>query len=149
MMHDFKKFPELANSQMEIYYFTSPHKQIVEDFSARVVKVHDGDTITLRTNFRDFDFPLRFLNTNAPELNEVGGKESKEWLAERIEGKEVEIKINPKQRVGKYGRLLGIVMCAGLNMNDASIREGMATEFKNKDEGKIPNINVEMMKHGI
>ena len=45
MAHDFKQFPELTNSQMVMYYFQSPHKQITEPFEAKVVKVTDGDTI--------------------------------------------------------------------------------------------------------
>ena len=32
MAHDFKKWPELRNSQMALYYFESPHRQITEDF---------------------------------------------------------------------------------------------------------------------
>jgi len=51
MAHDFKKFPELTNNQMQIYYFESPHKQITEDFKARVVDVHDGDTIKVEVDF--------------------------------------------------------------------------------------------------
>ena len=137
MAHDFKKYPELTNSQMQFYYFESPHKQITEDFEAEVVKVHDGDTITLRVNFRDFDFPLRFLNTNAPELNE-GGEESKEWLKSRLLDKKVSVKINPNQRVGKYGRLLGEVIFGGTNINEESIMMGRATPFDQRDEGQIP-----------
>ncbi len=73
--HDFVKFPELTNRQMSIFYFESPHQQIVESFQAEVVKVHDGDTITVRTDFRDFDFPVRLAYIQAPELNEGGDSE--------------------------------------------------------------------------
>lgn len=127
-MHDFKNFPELTNSQMQFYYFESPHKQITEDFIARVIKVHDGDTITLRVNFRNFDFPLRFLDINAPEMNK-GGKASREWLKGIIEGKDVEILINKKNRVEKWGRLLGDVIFNGMNMGEDSIRTGHAVKF--------------------
>ncbi len=143
-MHDFKNFPELTNSQMDIYYFESPHKQIISDFMATVVKVHDGDTITVRTNFRDFDFPIRFLNTNAPELNERGGHESRDWLKNKIEGAEVEILINPRKRVGKYGRLLGRVFHRGMDINDESIRVGHSTTFENRREGLLPDLNKEL-----
>ena len=57
--HDYKKFPELTNKQINEFGFQSPHKQITEDFDATVVHVTDGDTIRLRTDFRDFTFPLR------------------------------------------------------------------------------------------
>ena len=45
MPHDFKLFPELTNSQMQIYYWDSPHKQITKNFMAKVLRVKDGDTI--------------------------------------------------------------------------------------------------------
>jgi len=143
MVHDFNTRPELTNSQMNELYFESPHKQIVEDFTATVEKVHDGDTITLRTDFRDFDFPLRFLETNAPELNERGGEESKEWLKKLIEGEEIQIIMNADQRVGKYGRLLGRPFYRGLDIGQQSINTGHSTTFENRNEGKIPNITKE------
>ncbi len=72
MAHDFVRFPELRNSQLDFYYWESPHKQIFEDFIATVVKVTDGDTIRVETDFRDFDFPVRFLDIAAPELRKKG-----------------------------------------------------------------------------
>jgi len=143
MAHDFVNFPELTNSQMDIYYWESPHKQITENFIAKVVKVHDGDTITLRWEERDFDFPLRFLDTDAPEMN-AGGRESRDWLRDKILNEEVEILINPKQRVGKFGRLLGKVFFAGMDINEESIMMGMATKFGEKGAGEITNLDKEM-----
>ena len=72
--HDYKNYPELTNSQLSEFGFSSPHKQITEDFTAEVVKVHDGDTVTLRTDFRDFDFPLRLAGVDSPEMNSGGEK---------------------------------------------------------------------------
>jgi len=136
--HDYKAYPELTNTELQVLGFTSPHTQITEDFSATVVKVHDGDTVTLRTDFRDFDFPLRFLDINAPELNEPGGKDSRDWLKGEIEGREVDIIINRKNRVDKYGRLLGRIMFQGLDMGEVEVRQGRATPFDSRNEGKIP-----------
>ena len=94
MAHDFKKFPELTNSQMDIHYFESPHEQIFENFHAKVVKVTDGDTIRVLWDRRNFDFPVRLIDINAPEMGE-GGEESQSWLERQILGKDVEILINP------------------------------------------------------
>ena len=126
---------------MILYYWDSPHKQITENFVATVTKVIDGDTIRVKTNFRDFDFPVRMLDTNAPEMNEDRGDVSKSWLEEQILNEDIEILINAKKRVGKWGRLLGIIMHNGLNINTASIRAGMATPFDKRNEGQIPDIN--------
>lgn len=126
--HDYIKFPELTNRQLNDFGYSSPHIQITEDFRAMVLRVVDGDTIRLRTGFRDFDFPLRFLGINAPELSE-GGAEAKEWLKERIEGKEVQILIDKKMRVGKYGRLLGKVLYFGLDMGSVMLSFGLVKPF--------------------
>ena len=127
-MHDFKRYPELTNSQMQFYYFVSPHRQISEGFVGRVEKVTDGDTIRVSWSERDFVFPVRFANINAPEMSE-GGKESKSWLENQIAGKEVYIKVNPRNRVGKFGRIIGEVFSDGMNINYASLREGHSVPF--------------------
>jgi len=139
-MHDFERFPELANSQMAVYYFESPHKQIFDDFRAKVVKVHDGDTITVRTSFRDFDFPIRMIGIDAPELNMEGGKESQSYLEGQILNEEVDIIVNRKQRVGKWGRLLGQVFFGGRCLGDELIRSGLAWPFGQRREGLIPEV---------
>lgn len=144
MPHNFKKFPELTNSQMEVYYFLSPHKQITEDFRAKVKKVTDGDTIRVTCGFRDFDFPIRMNDIDAPELNERGGKEAKSWLKDKIEGEEVEILIDRGNRVDKWGRLLGDVRHKGLSMEDSLLRLGLAVKFENRNEGELPKISQEL-----
>lgn len=135
-MWDFKLRPELPNSMMSSYYFDSPHKQITKDFTAKVVKVTDGDTVRLQWEDRNFDFPLRMLGIDTPEItkgkNEMGGREAQRWLESEILGKEVDIQIDPNQRVGKWGRLLGTIIHDGINMNDQSILEGHAVLFENR-----------------
>ena len=137
--HDYKEFPELTNQQLEQFQFSSPHIQITEDFEAIVVKVHDGDTITLRVKFRDFDFPLRLLDIDAPELN-AGGDEAKEWLTRRILDKKVQIIINRHQRVGKYGRLLGKVFHGGLDVGKELLSFGLVLRFGDEQKRQLPSI---------
>ena len=139
--HDWVRYPELANSQMQTLYFDSPHKQITEDIRVEVVKVHDGDTITVRWHERDFDFPVRFLGTNAPELDELNGKEVQSWLEDQLLNQEVDILIDKDQRVGKWGRLLGRIFYRGLDIGDQMKRLGLVTSFENRNEGKIPEVS--------
>ena len=140
--HDYKANPELTNAQLDTMYFESPHRQIVRGFEAEVVRVHDGDTITVRVPWRDFDFPIRFARIDARELSE-GGKSSGEWLRQRIEGNKVYVGINFDNRVGKFGRLIGEVVFRGINMNDDLVRNGLATPFGRRREGLLPLINKE------
>ena len=127
-MHDFNRYPELTNSQMALYYFESPHRQIMEGFIAKVDKVTDGDTIRVNWTERDFNFPVRMAHINAPEMSE-GGRESKAWLENQIMGEEVYIKVNPRNRVGKWGRIIGEVFHNGINLNYESLREQMSVPF--------------------
>jgi len=133
MAHNFKLWPELTNNQMQFYYFESPHKQIMEDFRAKVVKVTDGDTVRVRCDFRDFDFPIRFIDTAAPEMNEPGGKESRSWLESQVFGEEVNILINPRLRVGKWGRIIGRIMLMGMDINQMSIDNGFAVRWADRE----------------
>ena len=140
--HDFKEFPELTNRQMQELQFQSPHEQITEDFNATVVKVIDGDTIRLRTVFRDFVFPLRFIGLDAPEMN-AGGEVARDWLKGRILNAEIMVLIDKKNRVDKYGRLLGRVLHTGMDVGEEEIYLGLAVPFDERGE-EIPNINEEL-----
>ena len=136
--HDYVSFPELTNSQLENLGLSSPHVQITEDFVARVVKVHDGDTVTLRVDFRDFDFPLRLLDIDSPELSE-GGDRSRDWLKGEIEGKVVDVQIDKSNRVGKYGRLLGTILANGYDVAQTQIHLGLAVPFGEKKASEVPS----------
>ena len=133
--HDYERYPELTNVQLQVLQFTSPHKQITEDFKAEVIKVHDGDTVTLRTGFRDFDFPLRLLDIDSPEMSE-GGAEARDWLKNKILNQVVQVLVDPNQRVGKYGRLLGRIFFNGLDVGQEELSLGYAKEFGRKKEGE-------------
>ena len=137
--HDFIRFPELTNRQLQ-EHVVSPHPQITEDIFVKVIKVIDGDTIRVEWDRRDFDFPVRFLGINAPEMNE-GGEDARDYLKGVIEGEEVMLKIDKNQRVGKYGRLLARIISLGMDMGETMIRIGLATSFKNRNEGKVPSLD--------
>lgn len=136
--HDFIRFPELTNNQMNLYYFDSPHQQIAEDFDAKVVRVKDGDTVQLKVSWRDFTFPLRISNILAAELNERGGIRSRERLRSLIEGKTIEVIINKANRVGKWGRLLGEVRERGFDIGLQMIEEGFAVGLDQEQVGIKP-----------
>jgi len=143
MAHNYIKYPELTTKQINEMPFDSPHPQIEADFRAMVVRVHDGDTINVRTDFRDFDFPIRFLNIDAPELN-AGGEYAQQWLENQILNQKVDIKINPKNRVDKYGRLLGTVFYRGLDMGQTELYLGLALPFNRRKEGQLPILKKEL-----
>ena len=135
MAHDFKRFPELTNNQMQIYYFDSPHKQITETFDGKVVKITDGDTIWVKWSEREKPVVIRFFDTAAPELDEKGGPESRSWLEKQIMGEEVQVIIRPKLRVGKWGRIIGEIIHMGMNINKMSMEAGHSVKFQKEGGG--------------
>lgn len=140
--HDWKKYPELRNNEIEEFGLLSPHEQILRDFDATVVKVHDGDTVTLRCSFRDFDFPLRFSSIDAPELSTgIAGDEARAYLSQLCLGVEVVVLIDRFNRVEKWGRLLGDVVVGGVNVGETMVHMGFATPFNLRREGSLPDLN--------
>ena len=110
--HDFKDYPELTNNQLVLHGHASPHKQHLNDFDGVCVQVHDGDTIKVQWQERNFPTKIRFINFAAAEIGE-GGEKSRDWLRERLLNKWVTVKLNPKKRTGKYGRILGQIFVNG------------------------------------
>jgi len=120
---------------MDVYYFESPHKQITENFMAKVEKVTDGDTVRVSCDFRDFNFPIRISDLAAPELNE-GGRESQKWLENRLLGEEVEVIVS-KARVEKWGRLLADIRHFGELMSEAVVMNGQGVSWENRDQNQV------------
>lgn len=147
--YDWKRYPELTDVQLETLELMSPHPQIKGDFTATVVKVHDGDTVRVRVDWRDFDFPVRLANIDAPELSTGDrGMEARDFLQELVLGEEVEVKVNRLNRVEKWGRLLGDLWVNGISVMDALIHAGHAQPFEFRREGELESFNEMMRKNG-
>ena len=94
------------------------------EYKAVVIKVYDGDTVTV-----DVDLgwsvvikkqKIRLLGINAPEVrgkSKQAGKESRDRLKEKILDQEITLKTF-KDKKGKYGRWLGIIILDDMNIND-------------------------------
>ena len=99
----------------------------------RVIKVHDGDTITVFYQLQPVR--IRLWGIDAPELEQDDGTESASALRKLILGKKVLIEPKDKDR---YGRLVAIIYVHDtLNVNRWLVREGWAWVYRryNKEEG--------------
>lgn len=94
-------------------------------FSAKVVKVSDGDTITVLTQNKD-SIKVRLYGIDAPEAKQDFGKVSKEYLSSLIAGKIVEIKSSGQDR---YGRILGAIYAGNTDINAKMVEDGYAWAF--------------------
>ena len=94
-------------------------------FSAKVVKVSDGDTITVLTQNKE-SIKVRLYGIDAPETKQDFGKASKQYLSSLIVGKIVEVKSGGKDR---YGRVLGTIYLGSTDINAKTVEEGCAWAF--------------------
>jgi len=107
--------------------------------SGRVIKVYDGDTITIAAKIENggpksdvYRFSVRLLGIDTPEMKshfeaeKKLAKRAKEALSEQILGEMVTLE---NVSMEKYGRILANVMFKGRNMNDWMLKEGYALKY--------------------
>jgi endonuclease YncB( thermonuclease family) len=90
-------------------------------YSGKVVKVSDGDTLTLLVDRKQIK--VRLLEIDAPELHQAFGQRSKESLGGMCAGQDATVRSTGRDR---YGRILGRVDCGGVDANAEQVRRGMA-----------------------
>lgn len=108
--------------------------QLTYLYKAKVIKVYDGDTITV---FTDLGFniflksKLRLLDIDAPELRGAereSGLKTKEYLSNLILDESITIKTT-KFKKGKYGRYLATIFLDGLNINSHLLEMSLVKQY--------------------
>jgi endonuclease YncB( thermonuclease family) len=94
------------------------------DVPARVVAVHDGDTVTVLSHRRELR--IRLTDIDAPELGQPFGKRSKTALSDVCFGTVAGLEIRGRDR---YGRTLARLRCDGVDANAEQVRRGYAWVF--------------------
>jgi len=94
------------------------------DFTGPVVKVQDGDTLTVRA--ANAVVRVRLDGIDAPEMGQPYGRRSRESLAELCAAKQAQV---VEQGRDRYGRTVGRVWCGGVSANAEQVRRGMAWVF--------------------
>lgn len=105
------------------------------NIEAKVLKVHDGDSITMA--FDTFNqgilaHKIRLLGIDTPELTSKDPEEkkhainAKQHLAELILGKIVRADITG---VDKYGRLLAVIRIGNITVNSHMVELGLANIY--------------------
>ena len=96
-------------------------KGMPSDDTYRVLSVSDGDTVTI--NDHGEKRKLRLYGIDAPEKDQEYGMESRQYLYDRIQGKDINIDFISKDR---YGRDISVIYMNGDNINEAMVKEGYA-----------------------
>jgi endonuclease YncB( thermonuclease family) len=105
-----------------------------ETLAGRVVGVADGDTITVLDSTRT-QHRIRLQGIDAPEGRQAFGNVSKRALSDMVHGKDVVIEYHNQDR---YGRILGIVLIGGRDVNLEMVRAGMAWHYKQYQRDQTP-----------
>ncbi len=95
-----------------------------DSLSGKVVRIADGDTLTVLVDRRQVR--VRLVEIDAPESKQAFGKRSRQSLAELCAGKSARVDWT---QLDRYGRTLGRVWCAGVDTNAEQLRRGMAWVF--------------------
>lgn len=86
-----------------------------------VVKIHDGDTLTLQSGKRQYK--VRLAQIDAPEKEQPYGQRAKLTLAELAYWRDARVETEAED---KYGRMVGTVWIGDRNVNQELVRRGMA-----------------------
>ena len=101
-------------------------------FSGKVIKVADGDTITVLKDGEKVR--IRLYGIDAPEKKQEYGIKSLDVLKKMIDGQVVEIDVKDKDQ---YGRVVGEVYYNGKNVNLYMLETGNAWWYKQYSKGNL------------
>lgn len=95
------------------------------DFSGRVVKVADGDTVTVLDAGKQ-QVRVRLASIDAPEKRQAFGTRSQQHLSTLVFGKDVQV---IEQGRDRYGRTIGVLRVGNSNINRAMVSAGLAWAY--------------------
>jgi len=107
-------------------------KKVNYVYKAKVVKIYDGDTVTLDIKLGCFvtleNEKCRLMGIDTPEMrgdDKARGKLARDFLRNMILGQEVTVKTY-LDKTGKYGRLLVDIYHNGVFINEFLVTSGYA-----------------------
>ena len=105
-------------------------------FSAQVIGIADGDTLTVLENNKPLK--IRLAGIDAPEKKQAWGERSRQSLADLCFGKDAQY---TTQTIDRYGRTVAVVTCDGVEANRAQVERGLAwTYVRYNKDASLPAI---------
>ncbi len=101
------------------------------EIKGKVVAVTDGDTITVLDEMDKGNFKIRLDKIDAPEKKQAFGNKAKQFLSSLIFGKQVTVRY---KAVDRYGRIVGVVYCDGVEINLVMVQNGYAWHYSHYDK---------------
>ncbi len=109
-----------------IFLLFSSLLSFAEELIGKVIKVSDGDTITVLDS-NNQKHKIRLRGIDAPESQQAFGDISTQSLSELVFDKEVLVTWDKKD---KYYRILGKVIVDGRDVNYEQLKKGLAWYYK-------------------
>lgn len=106
-----------------------------DELQGRVVKVADGDTITVLDGQRQ-QHVIRLAGIDAPEKSQPYGQKSKAHLSQAVFGQTVTVTFDKRDR---YGRIVGQVRVLGEDANLRQLQAGWAWHYKQYQNEQTPD----------
>jgi micrococcal nuclease len=110
----------------------------------RVVKVADGDTVTVRCPNRKSGERVRLLGIDAPELLQAYGKEAHTALSNICKGKEALVERHGKDQ---YRRTLARITCDGVDAQRYMVDNGWAWAMRRDVDVELQSLESEARKN--
>ncbi len=105
------------------------------ELQGKVIRVADGDTLTLFIEPIKLDLSIRLSGIDAPEKGMAFGQVSKMSLSDLAFGKSAVVDWGKKD---KYGRIVGKVLIDGQDINLVQVQRGLAWHFKEYEMEQPP-----------
>ena len=103
-----------------------------DTLEGNVVKIADGDTLTLLTSSNE-QVKIRLAGIDTPERKQPFGNRAKQAISSLAFQKHALIEVEAKDR---YGRTVGVVFVDGLNVNAELVKQGMAWVYRKYTDDK-------------
>lgn len=113
-------------------FFTITILAFLSTLTGKVVKVSDGDTITILTEDKR-QIKVRLEGIDCPESKQDFGNRAKQATSKLCAGKIVRIE---KSGVDRYGRVIGFVYVDEINVNKELLKMGLAWHYKYFNQNK-------------
>ena len=125
------------------------HPCLPDTVMGRVVKVYDGDTVTI-LDANNTQHRIRLQGIDAPERGQAYGRKSGNHLSDAVAGERVTVEYSKRDR---YKRIVGKVLLDSQDMNLRQVKSGLAWHYKKyqkeqsaKDRLLYDNAEVEARK---
>lgn len=115
-----------------ILAITAACESAAQTFTATVVAVHDGDTISVRT--RDETIRIRLEGIDCPEYRQPFSARARQFTSSMVHRRTVTVE--PRGR-DQYDRLLARVRVNGTELNEALVRNGLAWHFARRTPDRV------------